>query len=430
MKNKNKKQYITALAVLITTLMVASGFASSIEVNTVKTISGDRNNQIHTLNTDMEMKQRAGEYYKRDHESDAGWFDWNGEENGHTPPHGDSQHCDHYTIPDDSYICYKFELEEFEKTHDFGDVEIGVKFGAEVGGLNNGPDLEAYNPNTQKWEKEDDEKVKKSMGAPSPDKLEWKWYSKTENNNALKRYVSNDGIIKFRIWCTWGCHAYVSDVGIRWVIYNYCPTAFIDSIIPSSPTRNEDVTLSGHGEDPDGDEMDEYKWKDGSSEIGTTKTCTVRLSKGSHTISLKVKDDHGAWSSAATKTVFVGENEAPEMGSIGGPSSGKARTSITFIFKATDKNNDQVKFTIDWGDDETETTGWYTSSEEATVTHEYTLEGLYSIRAKATDKDYNAESGWKTKSFSAPKTKSVNPLILRLLEQFPLLSRLLELSGF
>ena len=65
------------------------------------------------------------------------------------------------------------------------------------------------------------------------------------------------------------------------------------------------------------------------------------------------------------------------------------------------------------------------------IQHEYTLTKTYTIKAKATDDDpYNAKSGWKTKSFSVPKAKSVNPLILRLLEQFPLLSRLLELSGF
>jgi len=110
--------------------------------------------------------------------------------------------------------------------------------------------------------------------------------------------------------------------------------------------------------------------------------------------------------------------------------SGKARKSYTFIFKATDKNNDQVKFTINWGNDETETTGWHDSGEEVSIQHEYTLTGTYTISAKATDKDYNAESGWKNKSFSAPKAKFVNSLILRLLEHLPFLEWFFGLPGF
>lgn len=214
------------------------------------------------------------------------------------------------------------------------------------------------------------------------------------------------------------------------ISYNIAPTAHIDSINPSNPTRNEEVVMTGHGEDDE--EIIAYKWLDGNTEIGTSETCIVKLSAGDHTIKLQVQDSSGDWSQFDTESITVSENEAPDFNSIEGPSSGKARKMYTFTLVANDKNDDKVKFEIQWGDDESETTSYCCSGSEVKVSHEYMLSNAYTIKARAIDENYESSSDWVEKSFSTKTAKPLtNTLWLRLIqENFPTLFNLLEKLGF
>ena len=402
---KNKKQYMTALAVLIMTLMIAGSISSAVKVD--EDVDNSGNNEIlTTLNTPVEETFNADTYSSRDHGTDWGWLDWSS--------HG--QDCDNYYKLDNHYISYTIQLTDFNvKYDDITGVQFGAYFKSDCFPGTGGPDLEAKKGTS--WIQ-----VKRSMGCYGS--LTWKWYSVTND------YVSSSGVVHIRMLCAGGTHAYLSKVGIRYEITNFWPTAHIESVNPSSPTRNEDVTLSGHGEDPDEDSIDSYKWKDGSTEIGSKKTITVSLSKGTHNIEFLVKDSRGQWSAPATKSVTVSENEAPVMNNIGGPSSGKPRQMCSFTFTATDKNKDKVKFEIDWDDgSSTQTTSYCCQGESLTVSHEFTLSDSYKIKARALDKDYNSASEWMTKSFSTPKAKPTGmPALHRMLEEhFPALFWLLEM---
>jgi len=86
--------------------------------------------------------------------------------------------------------------------------------------------------------------------------------------------------------------------------------AQIDSILPVSAQPPEEiVTFSGSGEDPDGGAIQAYAWAsslDGplSNQADFTRPST-ELRVGSHTISLRVKDDEGTWSLPATHTLVI-----------------------------------------------------------------------------------------------------------------------------
>ena len=126
-------------------------------------------------------------------------------------------------------------------------------------------------------------------------------------------------------------------------------------------------------------------------------------------------------------------NNPPGTPSIDGPTSGKDREEYSYDIKSTDPDDHMIKYIVDWGDDNTDTTAFYDSGVTVTVLHIWSEQGTYEIRVKAVD-EHDAESNWATLSVSIPKTKPINPLFLRILEwlteRFPLLARLLQLPVF
>ncbi len=99
-------------------------------------------------------------------------------------------------------------------------------------------------------------------------------------------------------------------VTITIVHVNKDPVATIDSISPSPVMEGEDVTFTGHGEDSDGSVI-VFNWiSDLEGLFGSTATTTTdKLQVGTHVITLRVKDDEGAWSKDVTETLVVMKNQ-------------------------------------------------------------------------------------------------------------------------
>jgi hypothetical protein len=115
------------------------------------------------------------------------------------------------------------------------------------------------------------------------------------------------------------------------------------------------------------------------------------------------------------------ENLPPDPPVISGPANGKAKQPYNYTFNATDPNNDDVSYYIDWGDNTT--SGWlgpYPSGDALLQSHTWATKGSYTIKAKAKD-IYGNESGWGTFTVSMPL--SYEPLQVRffvwLFERFP-----------
>jgi len=123
------------------------------------------------------------------------------------------------------------------------------------------------------------------------------------------------------------------------------------------------------------------------------------------------------------------DNLPPQKPSISGPSFGKINEEQTFCISSVDPDEDQIYYWFDWGDDSD--SGWlgpYKSGEEIILSHIWTEQDNYIIKAKAKD-SYGAESDWTTLEVSIPKSKIINPFE-RFLENhphlFPLLRQLLN----
>lgn len=120
----------------------------------------------------------------------------------------------------------------------------------------------------------------------------------------------------------------------------------------------------------------------------------------------------------------------PGAPTITGPDKGNPGKSYNFKFKSIDPDGHDVKYIIDWGDGDSDTTAYKPSGEELTISHSWSSDGTYTITAKAQD-IYGMTSPETTKTVKMPRNKIFNlPIFLRILENHPCLFPILrELLG-
>jgi outer membrane protein assembly factor BamB len=122
------------------------------------------------------------------------------------------------------------------------------------------------------------------------------------------------------------------------------------------------------------------------------------------------------------------DNYPPSAPTIDGP-TGVPPGTYEYTFKATDPDGDNVSYTIDWGDATSDETMFYKSGEEVTVSHTYSSRGGYIITAYAKDiHGLIGPSGTNPVEISRDKSTNNNVLFWRIIERFPLLSRLLNIG--
>lgn len=77
-----------------------------------------------------------------------------------------------------------------------------------------------------------------------------------------------------------------------------------------------------------------------------------------------------------------------------GPDNGTTNTSYTFTATTTDPEGDDVAFKFDWGDgSQSNWTSYIDSGSSTSMSHSWSAEGTYYVKAKAKD-IYSVESGW------------------------------------
>jgi hypothetical protein len=109
----------------------------------------------------------------------------------------------------------------------------------------------------------------------------------------------------------------------------------------------------------------------------------------------------------------------PSKPEIDGPLEGRPDISIEYIFVSTDEDNDEIYYTIDWGDGTIENTSYFPSGVEVTVSHIWEEKETYIIRAKAID-SFGDESDWGSFQVTIPKTKNIyNSLLTPLYKLYP-----------
>ena len=116
----------------------------------------------------------------------------------------------------------------------------------------------------------------------------------------------------------------------------------------------------------------------------------------------------------------------PGAPDIDAPASTPCDSPVTVTFTADDPDDDQVKYHIDWGDGNTETTDLSPSGQGKAVSHTYECtDGEYDALIKAYAEDANGLIGPEnTKSITVPRNKAK---VYELFDIFPNLFRILSL---
>jgi len=229
---------------------------------------------------------------------------------------------------------------------------------------------------------------------------------------------------------------HIDDSGIVWVDYDpssidWSPVA--DAGGPHGGHIGQEITFdASRSFDPEGN-IPAYHWNfgDGSNDTGVIATHAYSY-LGTYNVTLTVTDSNDQTASDTIKVWIQESNNPANKPAITGPPSGKASIRYTYTFVATDPDENDVYYHIEWGDDNVEEwIGPYVSGEEVAINRRCSEQGPYTITAKSKGV-FDEESDWDYLEVSMPRNKQpINTLILRFLEKrshtFPILRHLLEI---
>jgi len=205
--------------------------------------------------------------------------------------------------------------------------------------------------------------------------------------------------------------------------------------IPSKPDGPDEgmvgleYTFNSSTTDPEGDDIYYLlDWGDetnsgwlGPYTSGATMSASHTWTKGGdYEIRVKAHDGRreSNWSEALIITI---ENDPPGAPTITGETNGKVGVEYEYTFNAVDPDDHDVKYFIDWGDNNTEWTDYNPSGTDVKVKHTWSEKGTYTITAKAQD-IYGADGPEGTLEVTMPKNKALNfnlNLLSWLFERFP-----------
>ena len=113
-------------------------------------------------------------------------------------------------------------------------------------------------------------------------------------------------------------------------------------------------------------------------------------------------------------------NSPPYMPAISGESNGNVGQMYSYTFTATDVDQDDVYYLINWSDNTSDQlVGPYHSGRAVVVNHSWSEKGTYTVKAKARD-IYNSESDWAALEVTMPKSGDFvfHQILLRIFEKF------------
>jgi hypothetical protein len=115
-------------------------------------------------------------------------------------------------------------------------------------------------------------------------------------------------------------------------------------------------------------------------------------------------------------------NDQPNKPIITGPTYGRAGVEYEYIISSIDPDDNDLYYSIIWGDEIGENwIGEYSSGEEITMSHVWKEKGFYTIQVKAKDTN-GAVSDLATLNVNIPRNVvNYNLLLLKYLDNFPLL---------
>jgi len=148
--------------------------------------------------------------------------------------------------------------------------------------------------------------------------------------------------------------------------------------------------------DSDGN-ITSWQWDFGDNLDGEgEKTTHIYYGEREFNVTLTVIDDDGAEDTYETVATITQPNRPPSKPTIDGPVYGDSNTSYSFIIKSTDPDNDDIKYTIEWGDESSDITEFYGSGVILDIQHLWDTSGVFIIKVSASDGQSTSDTTIKT----------------------------------
>ena len=110
------------------------------------------------------------------------------------------------------------------------------------------------------------------------------------------------------------------------------------------------------------------------------------------------------------------DTKIPTIPIINGPTNGKVGESYEYTLISEDEDGDEIQYYVDFDDDNIITIGPNSPGSIVKISHTWSKQGNYIIKAKAIDV-HGAESDWGTLYVKMPKFKNFrNPILIRIIE--------------
>lgn len=192
-----------------------------------------------------------------------------------------------------------------------------------------------------------------------------------------------------------------SDSIVAYYIQNPAPpsTPSIGGPSPAPPTYvGQSYSFWASSTDPNGDQIRyTFNWGDSTSTTtgwyssgATAYASHTWTSTGQYTVRVTAEDSTGRTSGQSSpinvNVVNPPSQQPPTTPSVGGPSPPTyVNTNYQFSAASTDPNNDNIRYTFNWGDSTSITTGWYASGATAYASHTWTSTGQFGVTVTAED---------------------------------------------
>lgn len=154
-----------------------------------------------------------------------------------------------------------------------------------------------------------------------------------------------------------------------------------------------------------------WDFGDGTSDEGETVK-HIYKNKGTYTVFLNVTDDDGARDTYDFTVILKEPNYSPTIPEIFGPTEAKEGLKYDYTILSIDKNNDLIKYNLNWGDGESEESDWLPSGEPFTVNHTWKTSGDFIVQIIADDDNSDTSSEMIVAVKKSDSNKSEFPLML------------------
>ena len=301
----------------------------------------------------------------------------------------------------------------------------------------------------------------KRINTPYPEYPRFYSLSNLRNEDGLKQFIELYDGSEIIVYCQSGGRSstaaqILSDSNFNGTIYNMLGgiSAWISAGLPikmgnqppntpntpTGPTTgNSGVSyvFSSQTTDPD-DDVVKLGWDWNNDDIvdewteyypSNTNITTSHIFTTSGIFDIKViAEDLVGEQSNFSSVLTITINSPPEPPTIIGETKGKAGQEYKYTFSATDPDDDEVYLYVDWGDDNVEEwIGPFSSGEKVNLTHNWNKKGTYTIKAKAKDYPFEAESGWGTLEINMAKQNIIIKILLWIID---FLKNLFNITSF